>query len=106
MITNAAKNRLNVFIIFTALSVDFFRLQMLCFNISEYASQFLICPPISLEPSEFEKYESQLLKLMSSPDDYYAYKGMKTTFEKQLKSSKKANKKSKRKLEELYIRGT
>ena len=59
-----------------------------------------------IEPSEFEKYESQLLKLMSSPDDYYAYKGMKTTFEKQLKSSKKANKKSKRKLEELFIRGT
>lgn len=59
-----------------------------------------------IEPSEFEKYESQLLKLMSSPDDYYAYKGMKTTFEKQLKSSKKANKKSKRKSKELYIRGT
>ena len=59
-----------------------------------------------IEPSEFEKYESQLLKLMSSPDDYYAYKGMKTTFEKQLKSSKKANKKSKRKLKELYIGGT
>lgn len=59
-----------------------------------------------IEPSEFGKYESQLLKLMSSPDDYYAYKGMKTTFEKQLKSSKKANKKSKRKLEELFIRGT
>ena len=59
-----------------------------------------------IEPSEFEKYESQLLKLMSSPDDYYAYKGMKTTFEKQLKSSKKANKKSKRKLKELFIRGT
>lgn len=53
-----------------------------------------------IEPSEFEKYESQLLKLMSSPDDYYAYKGMKTTFEKQLKSSKKANKKSKRKSKE------
>lgn len=59
-----------------------------------------------IEPSDFEKYESQLLKLMSSPDDYYAYKGMKTTFEKQLKSSKKANKKSKRKSKELYIRGT
>ena len=59
-----------------------------------------------IEPSEFEKYESQLLKLMSSPDDYYAYKGMKTTFEKQLKSSKKANKKSKRKSKELYFRGT
>lgn len=53
-----------------------------------------------IEPSEFEKYESQLLKLMSSPDDYYAYKGMKATFEKQLKSSKKANKKSKRKSKE------
>ncbi len=53
-----------------------------------------------IEPSEFEKYESQLLKLMSSPEDYYAYKAMKTTFEKQLKSSKKANKKSKRKSKE------
>lgn len=53
-----------------------------------------------IEPSEFEKYESQLLKLMSSPDDYYAYKAMKATFEKQLKSSKKANKKSKRKSKE------
>lgn len=53
-----------------------------------------------IEPSEFEKYESQLLKLMSSPDDYYAYKGMKATFEKQLKSSKKTNKKSKRKSKE------
>lgn len=53
-----------------------------------------------IEPSEFEKYESQLLKFMSSPEDYYAYKAMKTTFEKQLKSSKKANKKSKRKSKE------